>query len=104
MQLKIHPNARRSIKDIWRYTEKTWGEDQANAYVQGLYQAVYKIADDRRLWRPVPHEHTQNIFFTRYKHHYIFFRALSTGQLGIVSVLHEKMNIPSRLKDDLDQS
>ncbi len=104
MRHKIHPVAKRAIKDIWRYTKKTWDEDQANDYVRGLYQTIEKTADRRTLWRPVPHPQTKGIFFTRYQHHYIFFRELSAGRLGVVSVLHEKIDIPNRLKDDLDQA
>ena len=38
-----------------------------------------------------------------YKHHYIFFRELSKDLLGIVNVLHVNMDIPSRLKENLDE-
>ena len=103
MRHKIHPAAREAIKNIWLYTQQTWGEDQANAYIRGLYDAVQQVAENKMLWRPVPHQHAEGVFFTRYKHHYIFFRELSRGRLGVVSVLHEKMNIPIRLKNDIEQ-
>jgi hypothetical protein len=32
----------------------------------------------------------------RYEHHYVFFRELSKNVLGIVNVLHENMEIPSK--------
>ena len=103
MRHKIYPTAKLAIKEIWRHTEKNWGEKPADDYVRGLYDAITKIADKRMLWRPVPHEQAQGVFFTRHEHHYIFFRELSSGHLGIVSILHKKMDLPARLKNDLEQ-
>ena len=101
MNPKIYPKARRAIKDIWKYTQKTWGEDQANRYIHGLYEALQNAHDNKIMWRPVKHSGINGIFFIRYEHHYLFFRELSNGALGLVSVLHESMDIPRRIKDDL---
>ena len=103
MRHKIYPTARRSIVEIWHYTDKTWGEKQADAYVRGLYEAIEKAADDKYAWRKVEHKEVTGIFFVRYKHHYVFFRELSKGVLGIVNVLHERMDIPNRLQEDIDE-
>ena len=40
--------------------------------------------------------------FIRYEHHYLLFREFSDGRLGVISVLLENMDIPSRLRDDQD--
>jgi len=79
----------------------TWGEKQADNYVRGLHQAIEKAAINKYLWRKVEHEDVKEIFFVRYEHHYVFFRELSKDVLGVVNVLHESMDIPSRLKEDL---
>jgi len=42
MRHKIYPAARRRIIEIWHYTDKTWGEKQADNYVRGLHQAIEK--------------------------------------------------------------
>jgi len=103
MRHKIYPAARRRIIEIWHYTDQNWGEKQADKYVRGLYDAVENAADKKYLWRKVEHEEAKDIFFLRYEHHYIFFRELSTGVLGIINVLHEQMDIPNRLKEDLNE-
>jgi len=100
MRHKIYPAAHRRIIEIWQYTDKTWGEKQADNYVRGLYNAVEKAAINIYLWRKVEHEDVKGLFFVGYKHHYIFFRELSKDVLGIVNVLHVNMDIPSRLKED----
>ena len=43
------------------------------------------------------------VFFIRYQHHYLFFRELSDGTLGVISILHENMDIPARLRDDSER-
>ncbi len=100
MRPKIFKVARRRIIEIWHYTDQTWGEKQADKYVRGLYNAFEKASSNRYSWRKVEHEDIKGIFFVRYQHHFIFFRELSKGALGIVNVLHENMDIPNRLKED----
>ena len=101
MRHKIYAAARRRIIEIWHYTDKAWGEKQADKYVRGQYQAIEKAAIDKYLWRKVDHEDVRGIFFVRYDHHYVFFRELSKDVLGVVNVLHESKDIPSRLIEDL---
>jgi len=103
MRHKIYPAARRRIIEIWHYTDKTWGEKKADKYVRGLYKAIEQAAVNKYLWRKVEHQDVTGIFFVRYEHHYVFFRELSKEVVGIVDVLHENMDIPNRLKEDLYQ-
>lgn len=100
MPHKIYPVARRRIIEIWHYTDKTWGEKQADKYVRGLYESIDELASKKYTWRKLEHEDVNGIYFVRYKHHYVFFRELSKEMLGIVNVLHESMDIPNRLKED----
>lgn len=99
---KILPAARRAIIDVWHYTAATWSESQADAYVRGLHAAIEAAADDRTRWRPVRQPWASGVHFIRYEHHFIFFRQLSGGRLGVISVLHENMDIPLRLEQDME--
>lgn len=63
MRHKIYPPARRRIIEIWQYTDKTWGEKQADRYVRGLYKTIEKAADSKHLWRQVEHKEAKGIFF-----------------------------------------
>ena len=103
MRHKIYPAARLRLIKIWHYTDKTWGEKQADKYISRLYKAIEDAASSKYLWRKVEHEEIVGIYFIRNEHHYIFFRELSNGILGIVNVLHENMDIPNCLKEDLDE-
>ncbi len=102
MPVRIYPAAKARILEIWDYTEKTWGENQADAYVRDLVEAINRAGQDRHRWRPVMDEALKGIFFIRHSHHFIFFRELPTGTLGVVSILHENMDLPARLTEDYD--
>jgi len=107
MKYRFYPAADAAQDSIWIYTKETWGEDQAEKYIVGLHQHLAKLADDRNLWLRLPKELVVpsdleiEAYFSKYKHHYTFFRELSNGVIGIMSILHEKMDIPVRLNHDL---
>ncbi len=83
---------------------KRFIEEQADNYVRGLYKAIDEAAKKKYLWRKIEHEELKGIYFVRYEHHYVFFRELTKAVLGVVNVLHESMDIPNRLKEDLNAS
>ena len=53
MAHKIYVSARRRLVEIWDYTEKTWGEEQADSYIKGLFAELDLIASRRSLWKTV---------------------------------------------------
>lgn len=100
MAARIFKAARRQLLEVWDFTEQAWGEKQADSYVRGLVDTVNAAHRKRHQWRPVGDATLGEVFFIRYRHHYIFFRELTDGTPGVISILHENMDIPSRLKED----
>ncbi len=45
-----------------------------------------------------------HVWFLRHRHHVVFFRELSGGIIGVISILHENMHLPARLNADADRS
>jgi plasmid stabilization system protein ParE len=103
MPAKIYLAAQERILEIWAYTEKKWSEKQADAYVRELVAEIETVAVQRHRWRPVFDGALQGVYFCRPRHHYVFFRELSKKRLGVISVLHEKMDIPARLREDAER-
>jgi len=99
MNHRIHPSARRRLVEIWEYTEETWGPEQADRYIEELFAELDRIARNRHRWRPVKEDGFEGVYFAKYRHHFIFFRDLES-QLGVVTVLHESMDLPNRLRED----
>ncbi len=87
------------IDEIYRYTLKQWGAEQADTYIIGLFDAFAKIATHEVLSRPVPAEFGIDGFFFRYEKHFVYWRHLSSGDIGIVTILHERMHQIEQLKD-----
>jgi plasmid stabilization system protein ParE len=103
MPAKIYLAAQERILEIWDYTEKKWSEKQADAYVRELVAEIETVAVQRHRWRPVLDGALQGVYFFRHRHHYVFFRELSKKRLGVISVLHEQMDIPARLREDAER-
>jgi plasmid stabilization system protein ParE len=100
MAARILTAARERLLEIWDYTEAKWGEEQADSYVRKLVEAVEHMQSQRHRWRAVGDAALRGVFFFRHEHHYVFFRELEGGTVGVISILHEKMDIPSRLRED----
>ena len=88
------------IDEIYRYTLDQWGAAQTESYIVGLFDAFAKVATHKVLSRPVPAEFGVNGFFFRYEKHFVYWRHLSNGDIGIVTILHERMHRIERLRDD----
>ena len=100
--VKIYQAANARLIEIWEYTEERWGAEQADRYIRELVITAQALPDRRRSWRPVRHRSVKEFFYVRHRHHYIFFRSLKQGNVGVVSILHESMDIPSRLREDAE--
>lgn len=104
---RFYPRADAAQDKIWRDTVEQWGEQQAVAYIGGLHGHLQRLCEDRAIWRQLPHrlavpvDLKRKAYFSHYERHYIFFRELDNGALGVMSILHERMDLPVRLKDDL---
>ena len=99
MPYKLYPKAKQQLAKIWADTYQEWGEAQADKYIDGLHSKLKDLKNTPYLWRKLDHKKFQgkSIFFYRYEKHFVFFKELSSGKLGIISVLHERMNLPERL-------
>ena len=98
---RVQVGAGRRLDDIYVYSRETWGEDQAQSYIRGLFARFEDIAQRRFPWRAIPAEFGVAGFYCRYEHHYIYWRVLSDGAVGIVTVLHERMHQLDRFRDDM---
>lgn len=90
------------LGDIYRFTLGEWGKPQADKYLHGLFQHFSDIAEERAISRPIPAELSVDGYVSRYEKHLVYWKILSTGQIGIVTILHERMHQIDRFKDDFD--
>jgi plasmid stabilization system protein ParE len=100
MRYRFFPAADRRQDEIWDYTFEERGEPKAVEYMRGLHNAVSEAAGNPKLRRRLGRKGFEKVFYVRYEKHFIFFRVLSGGVLGMISMLHERMDIPVSLKED----
>lgn len=80
------------LDEIYRYSLNQWGEQQANKYINGLFDHFQKITENQVPSYPIPAEFKVSGFYSRYEQHFIYWRYLADGQVGIVTVLHQRMH------------
>lgn len=100
MVVRIQQAASLRLDDIYRYTRDRWGEAQANRYIIGMFEAFGRIETHGTASRPVPAEFGVEGFVFRYERHLVYWRRLANGDIGIVTVLHERMHRIDRLRED----
>lgn len=100
MAVLVQEAASHRIDEIYRYTKARWGDAQADAYIIGLFDAFDKIVTHEILSRPIPAEFGVEGFFFRYEKHFIYWKPLDGQDIGIVTILHERMHQIGRFQDD----
>lgn len=88
--------AKEDLKSIGRYTADTWGREQRNRYLALLDASMHDLADNPRLGRDCGEIRAG---YRRYRvgKHVLFYRQLDPDRIEIVRVLHERMDVETRL-------
>jgi toxin ParE1/3/4 len=97
---RVLRGANHRLDDIYAYTRKQWGEAQADRYIRGLFERIQAIARRDFPWRPIPTEFGVDGYVCRYEHHFIYWKLLENGEVGIVTVLHERMHQLDRFREE----
>jgi len=101
------PPADAAQDERWRYSCEVWGERQAEKYITGLHHHLQLLSEKKKCWRSlpanlvIPPDVQVKAYFSKFEHHYLFFRELSEGVIGVMAILHEKSDMPVRLCEDL---
>lgn len=80
------------LREIGRYTERTWGREQRNRYLLMLDQCFHNLAAAPQRGRD---GRAIRADYRKYQagKHLIFYRILTPDQIEIVRVLHECMDV-----------
>jgi toxin ParE1/3/4 len=95
---RLTPRARQELREIWRYTRRTWSERQAERYASLLLDAIERLADAPELGRPAD-DIRPGYRKHRLGSHLIFYRV--TGEaVEVVRILHGRMDIEGQFDSD----
>jgi plasmid stabilization system protein ParE len=100
MTVRIQEAASLRLDDIYRYTRDRWGDAQADRYITGMFEAFEMIEKHRSSSKPVPAEFGVDGYCFRYEKHFVYWRWLLNGDIGVVTILHERMHQIDRFRGD----
>lgn len=98
--VRIQEAASHRLDEIYRHTRDRWGTEQADRYITGLFEAFDKIEAHEVMSRPVPAEFGVEGYVFRFERHFVYWRRLSNGDIGIVTILLERMHQIDRFRED----
>ena len=99
--MRVQEAASLRLDQIYRYTRDRWGAEQADHYITDLFAAFYRIEGHGVASRPIPAEFGVEGYYFRHEHHFVHWRRLADDDIGIVTILHERMHQMDRFRDNL---
>ena len=84
------------LSEIWDYTFDGWSEKQANKYYKFLLESCQEVANHPAFGKQYE-EIQQDVLGFKSNHHIIFFRVTSASEIEVARILHEKMDLKSKL-------
>ena len=97
MKIKISREAQKDLNNIWVYTKNKWSKIQADRYYSLLIQEIDFISKNHLVGESIS-EIRVDYRFTKVKSHLIFYRTPNKEIIEIVRILHQRMDVKSRLK------
>ncbi len=98
--VRVQEAASHRLDEIYQHTRDRWGAEQADRYISGLFAAFDKIETHEVMSRPVPAAFGVWGYVFRYERHFVYWRRLGNGDIGIVTILHERMHQIDRFRED----
>lgn len=95
--------AEADLRDIIRYTRKQWGDAQVRRYISELEQHIARLVTSQESFRDMS-EFYPALRMARCKHHYVFCLPRERAPTLIVAILHERMDLMTRLAHRLGES
>jgi toxin ParE1/3/4 len=94
-EYRLAPTAERDMEQIWRFTARKWGVDQAHRYTDKLTAAFGTLAEAPD--RAQACDHIRSGYRRRnVERHAIYFRKTPRG-IDIMRVLHDRMDAARHL-------
>ncbi|APH73860.1 type II toxin-antitoxin system RelE/ParE family toxin [Aquibium oceanicum] len=88
--------AQADLDGIWDYSELTWSEDQAERYVAAIRDTCLALANGEKTGRPAD-RFRQGYYRQAIGSHFIFYKITEDGLIQVMRILHQRMDVASRL-------
>ena len=98
-KIRFSSKAVEDLTSIWNYTYRTWSERQADEYYNMLVSSCKKVISSTFRLAKSYGDIAENLYGFRAGHHLIFYTPLPDGDILIVRILHERMDVKRHLGD-----
>ena len=88
--------AEADLRAVIRYTEKQWGDVQVRRYLGVLEQGIVSLAKGHSAFKDMSIVYP-GLRMVRVDHHYIFCLPRKGAPALVVAILHERMDLLTRL-------
>ena len=99
----ISAESRRDLAAIDDYTASRWGNEQARAYIAGIWQSFDKLAAKPELGRRRPDVPPPYLVFPVGSHIIIYRLNAEADRIEVLNVLHPAMDIGPRITEALQR-
>lgn len=93
----ISKKAIADLEEIWLYTGEKWSIQQADRYYNLIFEEINYIFRNSTTGKSMEHVR-KGYRVSKVKSHLIFYRVINE-QIEVIRILHERMDIESRLND-----
>jgi toxin ParE1/3/4 len=99
MSYKISVKASEDIENIWLYTFENWSFEQADRYINLIFDEIEYLANNPNSGTDFNHSR-KNYRCSKVKSHLIFYKFIDKqNDIDIIRILHQRMDIASRLSE-----
>lgn len=88
--------AEADLRAVIRYTAKQWGDAQVRRYLGVLEQGIVSLAEGHSAFKDMSTVYP-GLRMVRADHHYIFCLPREDAPALVVAILHERMDLLTRL-------
>jgi toxin ParE1/3/4 len=97
MSYKISVKASGDIENIWLYTFENWSLEQADRYVNQIFDEIEYLANNPNSGKDFNHVR-KKYRCSKVKSHIIFYRYIDKQKnIEVIRILHQRMDIENRL-------
>lgn len=98
MNFKLSKEAEKDLTKIWNYTFETWSKEQADRYINLIFEEIDYICRKPDSGKDFDHVR-KGYLGTKIKSHFVFYKVNTLEkQIEIIRILHQRMDIENRLK------
>jgi toxin ParE1/3/4 len=100
LEILLTDDVNRTLASIHDYTTQTWGISQADKYLRGLLTSMEQLAITPAIGRSHEKIDAEYRLYSCGRHIVVY--RYDKKQLMIVAILHESMDIATRIEDLID--